>query len=139
MRTLAITILALTLGAAFGHAEAEFSSYIKTNRYDFKITDADMAGTPVWKEQDDHPPLAARKALAAARSGLAQIVSDHKDWTLEGLTLQQWHDGSHWYYLAVFNAPVPPGVISIGRPVSMTIPVLMNGAAVKPKVSPRPK
>ena len=138
MRTLALTIIAVALSFQLEGAEAQYSSYVKTNRYDFKVTEADMASTPVWKDQDDHPPLAARKALGLARARLAQLVSDSKDWKLDSLSLQPWGDGSHWYYLAVFTAPAPSDRVYIGRPVDMTIPVLMSGETVKPKVSAWP-
>ena len=138
MRTLSLVILTLALGVQLGRAEAVWSSYVKTNRYDFTVTETEMAKTPVWREQDDHPPLAARKALRLARARLAELVTDSKDWTLEALSLREWHDDQHWYYLAIFHAPLPPGGLK-GVPVSMTIPLLMSGDAVKPKVSRWPK
>ena len=138
MRTLALSIFALAFGIQFGRAEAIWSSYVKTNRYDFTVTDAEMAKTPVWREQDDDPPLAARKALRLARTRLAELVTDSKDWTLDALSLCEWHDGRHWYYLARFQAPLPAGGLN-GMPVSMRIPVLMSGEVVKPQVSRWPK
>ncbi len=137
MRTLMLIILAIVLGGRIAIADAIWSSYVKNNRYDFHIEENEIGKMPVWKESDEHPPLSARKAIRAGKARLAELISESKEWKLERLSLVELRNG-HWVYLAIFEAPTPPGRWE-GRPFMMTIPITMNGVAVKPKVSPWPE
>ena len=138
MRTLALTIFSLAFGVQFGHGASipdngsSWYSYVGTKRYVFRVTNSEMSKTPVWREQDEHPPLAARKALRLARTRLVEIVKSSRDWRLHSLSLCEWGDKRHWYYIAAYDVPVP---YIDGPPLTMRIPVLMSGDAVKPKVS----
>jgi len=136
MRKLTLILLVLVFGVQFGSAVEIWSSYVKTNRYDFTVQDDEIAKTPVWRERDEHPPLSARKALRLARARLAELISDSKAWPLDKLSLTERSHG-HWVYLAVFEFPHIPS--PSGPSIKMTIPVLMSGVAVKPKVSPWPR
>ncbi len=138
MRIVTLTTFTLALCIQLGRAEASWSSYIQTNRYDFIVADGTLAKTPVWKEASDSPPLAPRKALRLARARLGHLISDAKDWTLDSIRLEELRDG-HWIYLVAFEAPLPFGPNGIrmleGIPTIMTIPVMMDGVAIQPKIS----
>ena len=126
----------MTSANQIASAEWIWSSYFATNRYDFTIFEADLAKTPVWRHTDDHPPLAARKALQLARARLQELVPDSKAWTLEGLSLTQIRE-RHWIYLGIFELLRDDGIE--GLPPRIVIPILMNGVAVKPKASAWPR
>jgi hypothetical protein len=88
---------------------------------------------PIWRRSDENPALPARRALQLARAHLAELVSDSKAWTLDTLSLQEVEQG-HWVYLAAFHL-FPKDSSFFGQPPPMTIPVLMSGEAVTPKVT----
>lgn len=50
MRPLPFIILILALTSQLGCAEAVWSSYVKTNRCDFTVTEEEIAKTPIWNE-----------------------------------------------------------------------------------------
>jgi hypothetical protein len=138
-----LTLIVLTfIGVQLAHADSDnvtvWSSYIGINRYDFAVSLAEIARTPVWRESDDHPPLAPRKALKLARACLAKLVTDAEHWLLHEVSLSSLseHDG-HWVYLVSFYPPLPPNGVWEGIVEPMTIPVLMSGVAVQPKISLR--
>ena len=114
---------------------AVWSSYVGTNRYDFAVSHAEIARTPIWQESDDQPPLPARKALRLARARLAKLFDDAKNWRLDTLSLSQVGGDGHWVYLVRFEPPLPPSGVLEGFQLNIAVPVLMSGVAVEPKIS----
>jgi hypothetical protein len=136
---LLILLVAAMLPAQPGHpgkgtGNTSWDSYARSKRYEFVIAPTDISKMPIWRDSDENPPLSARKALQIAKAGLADLVSDSKDWTLDTLSLQE-VDRGHWVYLAAFQL-FPKDTSFFGQPPTITIPVLMTGVAVKPKVTP---
>jgi hypothetical protein len=114
----------------------EWASYAGTNAYNFEVSSTMIEKTPVWRESDDQPPLPAREALRVARRCLANLVTDAAHWRLDdvGLSPLIEYEG-HWIYLVKFYPPIPPSGVLQGLVQPMTIPVLMSGVAVQPKIS----
>ena len=136
MRTIAIIILMFIGSRLFG-ADGGWYSYVGTNQYSFEVSWPVIDKTPIWRESDDQPPLPARKALRSARAELSKLFLDASRWRLDsvGLSPILEHEG-HWVYLVRFYPPAPPGGgVEQGFIQYMTIPVLMNGVAVEPKIS----
>jgi hypothetical protein len=138
MRAIAIIILILVgthVLRAAGSSDCGWYSYIGTNQYSFEVSWAVFDKTPIWRESDDQPPLPARKALRLARACLSKLFTDAGHWRLDAVSLSPMpeHDG-HWIYLVRFYPPLPPNGMN-GFVEPMTIPVLMSGVAVEPKIS----
>jgi len=134
MRIFLLFPLAFAMMIQCGRAGEVWTSYYETNRYDFTVSETELAKAPVWNETDDDPPLSARKALRLARAALSEFVSDSKAWKFDSLSLREGRDG-HWVYLVSFEL-IPAGG---GRVPTISIPVLMTGVAVKPRISPWPR
>jgi hypothetical protein len=136
MRTIAIIILMFIGSRLFG-ADCGWYSYVGTNQYSFEVSLPVIDKTPIWRESDDQPPLPARKSLRCARAELSKLFLDASRWRLDsvGLSPILEHEG-HWVYLVRFYPPAPPGGgVEQGIIQYMTIPVLMSGVAVEPKIS----
>jgi hypothetical protein len=135
MRILAIIILTFISSRLFG-ADCEWHSYVGTNHYSFQVGWTAIDKTPIWREGDDQPPLAARKALRLARAELSKLLKNGERWRLDtvGLSPMIGHDG-HWVYLVCFYPPAPPGGLEEGIIEYLTIPVLMDGIVLEPKIS----
>ena len=127
MRIFAIIILTFLSSRLFG-ADCEWHSHVGTNQYSFQVSWSVIDKTPIWRESEDQPPLAARKALHLARTELSKLFKDGEQWRLDtvGLSPMMGHDG-HWVYLVRFYPPALPGGIEERIIEYMTIPVLMDG------------
>ena len=139
MRTTAVIVLlfaSVHLLRADGLQLYGCYNYHSTNKYAFEVSWTVVDKTPIWRESDDQPPLPARKALRIARTGLARVITDGEHWRLDQVSLSPLpeHDG-RWIYLVRFCPPPPPNRPFNGFVKPMTIPVLMSGVAVQPKVS----
>jgi len=131
-----ITFAGACLLRADGARSCEWNSYIGTNQYSFQIGSEAIDKTPVWQARDDQPPLAARKALRLARAELAKLFTDAAHWRLDVVSLSPLSESDgRWIYLVRFYPPLPPGGIEEGFVPDFTIPVLMTGVAVEPKIS----
>jgi hypothetical protein len=135
-------VVLVVLQPATPEAGSIHYSYAYGKRFAFTVGEADIRKAPQWGEGDDNPPLSARKALKAANDELKGLVPQTADWTLESLNLHKWRgDDSRWYYIASFVAKPqrekPTALFtSDGQPRSLRIPILMNGTAVHPEVTP---
>jgi hypothetical protein len=65
-------------GVATCQYAAEFSSYHGGNRYDFRLTQEQLAKTPVWLDDEANPPLSMRHAKFVGFSYLKQLIADGK-------------------------------------------------------------
>jgi hypothetical protein len=135
LRPTLLLALALTLNLGCAHVWQRDTNYVGENRYDFTVTTEEMTKSPVWGEQDENPPLSARRAMQIARKRLDELIPDAKDWKFEDLSMYEWKDG-HWLDLIEFEDIGPPGETHYNGPsITMRIPVLMNGVAIQPKVT----
>ena len=116
-----------------GQASATYNDYHAGKRYDFEISAELLAKTPVWSENEDCPPLAARAAIKIAKAQMGKLFDDADKWSNRSFQLTQL--GERWVYLVEFMEPIPPGATEhLSSP--FRVPVLMDGETVEPKVSP---
>jgi hypothetical protein len=94
-----------------------------------------LAATPKWKDDEENPPLSARKAIIAARKIIAKLTPYGKDATLCSPVLKLRESNGHWFWVVYFSA-------DDFRQFRSTFPVvvLMDGVSLLPKkvVSPLP-
>jgi hypothetical protein len=86
-------------------------SHALGKRYRVTITYAELDNTPRWSEDEENPPLSAKKALQVANKMKDSLVKDdekHK-WTLESLTLTP-AGKSRWYWVVTYE-PRALGVV----------------------------
>jgi hypothetical protein len=115
-------------------AETTFTVEYGGKKYEFRIPDQDLQKTPAWPPAQENPPLSARRAIEIATSQLAALLPNGRDWRLYDVTLRPIEN--RWIYLVSFLEPLRGD--GAGQQVSkgFQIVVLMNGVAVKPRVSP---
>ena len=129
---LSVVVLCSVSLTGMAQAQATYSNYHSGNRFDFEISRERLSQSPVWSEDQECPPLAARAALKIANAQLHKLFDDADKWTNRRLQLDRL--GDHWLYLVEFDEPPPPGALEhLSSP--FRIPVLMNGDTVEPKVS----
>jgi len=105
------------------------------NHYEFTVTKADIANTPIWSHKSEDPPLSWRRAEQIARTDLERLLPDGKAWLVREITLAQLGDDVHWLYLVTFEPP-PIGHPGEKDPDFMRIIVLMDGKTGPPTVTP---
>jgi hypothetical protein len=96
----------------------------------FHVHDAVVKTTPVWKPDATCPPLEPRRAIEIATKQLHQLVKEPARWYFHEISLVDFGDHVHWVYIVSFYREYPEAVFMD----NFQIPVLMNGAIVKPKV-----
>lgn len=142
MRTVSIIVL-IFVGAFLLRAEdrrsCEWDSYSGTNQYSFRIGSRAIDKTPIWLAKDEQPPLPARKALSFARAELAKLFTDAPRWSVDSISLSPLSDegDGRWIYLVTFYPQLPKSGNYEGLTEPMTVPVLMSGVAIEPKISHR--
>ena len=128
------SIITLFLFATALHAGVftnyEVNSYAAGKKFVSTVTGERVLKTPVWRVDADSPPLAPRKAEHLATAKFQQLISDTKDWKLQGITLEDAGDGLHWVYVIQFTQA---GTWSGPAPFLKVI-VLMDGTVVEPKI-----
>jgi hypothetical protein len=129
-------VTALTIGQTPAARVAQFSSYIRGERWDFDVTRADIEGAPAWKDADSAPPLSPRNAIAGATKRLSGLVPDWTQWTLNRVALQTLGAG-RWLYLVEYQPPPPTPMGGITASVSFV--VLLDGRAIIPTRTPWPR
>lgn len=115
-------------------AETTFTVEYGGKKYEFRIPDQDLQKAPAWAPNQDNPPLSARRAIDAAKNEIAMLLPDGKDWRLYEVTLRQ-IDNNHWVYLVQFLEPLRGNGNGQQLSSGFQVVVLMNGAAVMPRVS----
>jgi hypothetical protein len=110
------------------------SGKMDDKHYEFKVSQADILRTPIWKPDADFPPLSARKAQEIARREMQALLGSRKEqWMLRETTIADMGDGMHFVYVVQFEPPL--GVSCIGCEF-IRILVLMDGTVPKPIVKP---
>jgi hypothetical protein len=119
---------------------------------EFRVTRSDVEAAPLWLPSADHPPLSPRAAIQSARAMLRKVLINADEWRFGEIRLVP-IVGDAWVYVVGFRSPVPPlpvpvmpprplrpgEIISVAgsRPATlMDVPVLMDGRAVEPNVTP---
>jgi len=131
--TLWLVIVAASVNAACQYA-AEFHNSHNGKSYDFRITHEQLAKSPRWSEDAPNPPLSARQAKAAAILCLKGLFDDADQWRLENISLTPISET--WMYTVAFTEP-PPTDCKDCPSFPFTVPVIMDGVAVTPTVSPQ--
>jgi hypothetical protein len=131
-----VTLLALAPGTAHGQV---YSSYAFDKRYSVAITDAALEASPDWEENEEHPPLSARRAIVLATKLKDKLVKDSAayKWKLQQASLRPAGDAK-WFWFVHFHAQYQEG-FSTGVPHHLRLAVLMDGTAIKPTVTDRRK
>ena len=132
-----IATLVLMVGSLCGSAlcqfSAEFSSYDSGNRYDFRLTQEQLANTPAWLEDDPSPPLSPRTAKNAALTYLRTLFDNASTWRVHEIKLVPLTE--RWVYLVSFTPPLPRDCQDcLTTPFSVV--VTMDGNAITAVVSP---
>ena len=104
------------------------------NLYFFQTTRAELNSAPKWRANADFPPLAPRKAEAAALKEAQRIDPSIDKWVRESICLRELDDDC-WCYQIRFYPLVPMA----GLPQRLDVPVLMNGQVVHATTEPRKK
>lgn len=114
------------------HAQT-YSSYAFSKQYKVEITRENLNASPEWKENEENPPLSARKAIVIATKLKDKLVKDSVEfkWKLQRASLTP-AVNDKWYWLVHFDAEFQGG--SSGIPNHLRLVVLMDGTAVEPIV-----
>jgi hypothetical protein len=114
--------------------EINWTTSVDVNHYfNSKLSISRLLATPEWKQEQEHPPLSARKAIAIARAIVDRQAPYGKDVKLASPTLKLRESNERWFWVVYF-APHD------WRRFHSTFPivVLMDGTAVEPKRIPPP-
>jgi hypothetical protein len=110
---------------------AQFPSYVFGKLYVSRIPGEVLEKAPDWQDDQENPPLSARKALKLAASMRDSVVKEPSaKLEMFGTTLLQ--IGKKWAWLVRFS---PDGQMQGDIPPAdqLTIIVLMDGTAIEPK------
>jgi hypothetical protein len=129
-----LKIIVLTAALLAPQIETTFTIDYGGKKYEFRVSDQDLQKTPVWRPDQENPPLSPRRAEDIARKQLASLVPNGKDWRLHEVTLRPLDN--HWIYLVGFLEPLRTDTPAQQLSTGFQIIVLMNGATVTPRISP---
>jgi hypothetical protein len=102
--------------------------------FNSKITRGQLLKTPIWRLQDNEPPLSPRQADKLATAKFHELLKDTTLYQRDSISLEDMGDGLHWIYVVAFYYHGP----LVGPPPYLQIMVLMDGTVVKPKVEVLP-
>jgi len=102
------------------------------------VTGSAIGRTPKWNEQDENPPLSARRAIKLADNLRAKVVKDHEEWKwhLEHASLTPFSESpqGRWYWEISYYAARP---VYTGPHNELHLAVLMDGTVVEPEIKKR--
>ena len=121
------------------NAQMKLYSYAFKKQYVSTVTWEQISAAPAWKQDEENPPVSARKAIRLATKVKDSLVKDdeHFGWRMRSVELHEW-GGDYWYWVATYEAILQGGRASSGQPSQIRLIVLMDGTAVKPAVNPWP-
>jgi hypothetical protein len=127
------TLAGVLLASAMSF-DITYSSYAIPNNYTVTISSDALAKSPSWKDNEENPPLSARKAIKLANAVKKSLVKDWDDYKWVLVTADLTPDGDEkWYWL--INCEAHPQVgASSGVPFCLKLVVLMDGTVVEPQV-----
>jgi hypothetical protein len=134
-RILALFVAVIGLeSTAVGQIVHEFAcySYVDGKVFESRVSPEEIARTPAWPPEAENPPLAARRAMEAARQQMQAFATASRVWRLDSVQLLDMGDQTHWMYLVEYERQFPEDVAVTGDH-SLRILVLMDGTAVTPK------
>lgn len=133
MPTALVPLLAL-LGAAQTPRDVEVYSVAFGKVYRTAATRAALDKAPVWKDDADNPPLAARKAIKLADDARGRAFKDTDDWEWRRDTVELCDlGGGRWYWSVRYRAYYK-GIVHILRLPEVHFVVLMDGTVAEPSV-----
>ena len=131
------TLLAVLLQSQTDLAAPRFSSYVDGVQWDFVVSPRDVGAAPTWGPDADAPPLPPGAAIASARALLGTLFENSRSWRLERASLHPLREPDLWFYAVEFRRELPSTSLLGSRPGgTMTVVVLMDGAAVTPTRRP---
>lgn len=133
---LATLVLAVMCQLGAFDTVAQFSSYIRAERWDFTVTRTMLEQQPAWVETDPSPPLQVRRAMAIASKQLGELVQDAERWRFNSVALHRVGGESGWVYVVEYGEPPPRSDGGISSHVRLV--VLMSGTTVIPTRQPWP-
>jgi hypothetical protein len=92
------------------------------------LTNVNWEKQSVWRAELERLPLSPQRAEEAAIAEARQLRPDIGAWSCNFLWLERVDTNAWFYVVTLFRSDVPWA----GHPDSLTIPVLLNGAAVEP-------
>jgi hypothetical protein len=131
------TIITIVLIALATRVRAELvQSYTLTGvaggkQFDFQVMREQLLKAPVWRLQDDFPPLSPRKAETLATAKFHELLKDTTFFKRGPISLEDMGDGIHWIYVVEFDWDGPYA----GPGTSVPIMILMNGTVIEPKIT----
>jgi hypothetical protein len=102
--------------------------------YDVNLSDDDIQKTPAWKQDDENPPLSARRAVRLATKMKDSLGKDAKQLEFGGLALEQF--SGRWYWTVRFAGD--PENDRMMAP-HLFLVVLMDGTVPKPESRDAPE
>jgi hypothetical protein len=129
-----LATLTAALVASAINFDITYYSYTTSKNYTITISREALANSPAWKDDQENPPLSARKAIKLANETKDSLVKDSKDykWKLRDAALTPAGD-EKWYWVIYYEAEFRGGA-STGTPHFLRLVVLMDGKVVKPEV-----
>lgn len=136
---IAVALAVALAGSASGDVEY---GYVGHKRYAFHMSFEDITTGPMWDPATQPtPPLPPHEAIEAAWTVLHKLFKDADHWSLKKITLRTSGSAGHstagfWHYEIGFTkypADIPGSSFMVP---SISIPVLFNGKAIEPTVSP---
>src|ERR1700730_11654002 len=109
MRALMLLLLFIAAFPVFAGLVDSYSASGKMDdkNYEFKVSEADILRTPIWKPDADFPPLSAHKAQELARREMQALLGSGKEqWMLRETTIADMGDGMHFVYVIQFEPPL---------------------------------
>jgi hypothetical protein len=109
----------------------------RAKRVESFVTQERVSKTPVWRLQQDSPPIQPRTAETRATAQFhkllkdAVLIKDTEGWELKTITLESPWGDLHWIYIVEFGPHNP----QLGFQYTLKIIVLMDGTVVEPKVA----
>lgn len=110
-----------------------WSVYADGQHYSSVLTMKRLSKSPAWKDEEEHPPLSARKAMATARQMAMEIAPFGKQVKLLPPSLKLRESNGHWFWVVTFSPNDSRQFQSVFHVV-----VLMDGTALRPEKSEPP-
>lgn len=108
----------------------DYESHFEGVSYFFLLNNVIWEKQSAWRAESEPLPLPPQRAEQAAIAAARRLRPDVRDWACDFLVLER-VDTNAWFYVVSLGRT---DVASAGLPESLTIPVLLNGAAVQPVV-----
>ena len=133
------TVYSLTIllaSSLIGEAGETHYSYAFGKRYAFEISDEALRRTPKWQDDSENPPISARQAIKAADELRRKLVPDTDDfkWFRESASINFIEEPKRCVWEVIYVARFQQRE-STGRPMRLSLFVLMDGTIVQPEVT----